>query len=61
MTPEPNSHAAGLPPVHECAYNHTTLRALKVDRSWTYLQMAMPAPFDPALIAAHMARYGDEC
>ncbi len=59
MTPEELARA-GLPPVHECAYNHTTLRALKVDRSWTYLQMVVPAPFDPALIAAQMERYGDE-
>ena len=54
------SEQAGLPPVHECAYNHTTLRALKLDRGWTYLQMVVPPPFDPALIAAQMERYGDE-
>ena len=51
---------AGLPPVHECAYNHTTLRALKVDRGQTYLQLVVPAPFDPTLIARQMERYGDE-
>ncbi len=51
---------AGLPSVHECAYNHTTLRALKFDRGWTYLQAVVPPPFDPALIAAQMERYGDE-
>ncbi|MCJ0764345.1 FAD-binding oxidoreductase [Variovorax terrae] len=52
--------AAGLPPVHECAYNHTTLQALKTDRGWTYLQMVVPAPFDAGLIEAQMERYGDE-
>jgi FAD/FMN-containing dehydrogenase len=59
MTPA-ELHQAGLPPVHECAYNHTTLRALKLERGWTYLQMVVPAPFDPDLIAAQMERYGDE-
>jgi FAD/FMN-containing dehydrogenase len=59
MTPDELARA-GLPPVHECAYNHTTLRALKVDRGWTYLQMVVPQPVDPALIAAQMQRYGDE-
>ena len=32
----------GLPPAYECAYNHTTLRALAKDRSYTYLQVAYP-------------------
>ncbi len=32
---EAELQAAGLPPAYECAYNHTTLQALKVDRSWT--------------------------
>lgn len=50
----------GLPPVHECAYNHTTLRALKQERGWTYVQVVVPAPFDPAVIASQMERYGDE-
>ena len=52
--------AAGLPSATECAYNHTTLEALKSDRGVTYLQMAYPAPLDPALVAAQMARFGDE-
>ena len=52
--------ASGLPLVHECAYNHTTLRALKVDRSWTYLQMVVPVAVAPELIARQMERYGDE-
>lgn len=31
-----------LPPVYELAWNHTTLRALKIDPSITYLQMMLP-------------------
>jgi FAD/FMN-containing dehydrogenase len=52
--------AAGLPSATECAYNHTTLEALKSDRGVTYLQVAYPAPFDPALVARQMRRFGDE-
>ena len=52
--------ACGLPLVHECAYNHTTLRALKLDRSWTYLQLVVPVALAPELIARQMERYGDE-
>ncbi|MCU0968557.1 MAG: FAD-binding oxidoreductase [Rubrivivax sp.] len=51
---------AALPPAHECAYNHTTLQVLRADRSWTYLQVAYPQPFDPAIVERQMARWGDE-
>ena len=54
---EPELEAAGLPPVYECAYNHTTLQVLKSDRSWTYLQVAYPQPFDAALVEHQMARW----
>ncbi len=50
--------AAQLPPACEGAYNHTTLQVLKVDRSWTYLQVSYAQPFDPALIERHLARFG---
>ena len=52
--------AAQLPPACEGAYNHTTLQVLKVDRSWTYLQVSYAQPFDPALIDRHLARFGDD-
>ncbi len=52
--------AAGLPSATECAYNHTTLEALKSDRGVTYLQVAYPAPLDPKLVARQMQRFGDE-
>ncbi len=53
--------AANLPPAWECGWNHTTLQALKHEPGvWTYLQVAYPRPFDPALVLAQMARYGDE-
>jgi FAD/FMN-containing dehydrogenase len=50
----------GLPSATECAYNHTTLEALKTDRGVTYLQVAYPGPLDPALVARQMAHFGDE-
>ncbi|NDV53559.1 MULTISPECIES: FAD-binding oxidoreductase [unclassified Salipiger] len=53
-------HANRLQPAYECGWNHTTLQALKVDKGWTYLQVAYPRPFDPALVMRQMERYGDE-
>ena len=57
---KPEIRSAGLQPAYECGWNHTTLQALKVDPGWTYLQVAYPRPFDAGLVAAQMARYGDE-
>jgi len=53
-------HQAKLPPSYECAWNHTTLQALKSDRSWTYLQIAYPQPYDPKIDKVFMAEFGDE-
>jgi FAD/FMN-containing dehydrogenase len=39
----------GLPPVFELSWNHTTLRALRVDPAWTYLQVLYPFPDQLAL------------
>jgi len=49
-----------LPPAYECGWNHTTLQALRVDRGWTYLQVAYPQPFDPDLVVRQMERYAEE-
>lgn len=57
---ETESANANLRPIHQTAFNHTTLMALQVDRSWTYLQVVMPIPFDPALAEAQLKRFGDE-
>jgi FAD/FMN-containing dehydrogenase len=54
------SAAANLRRIHETAFNHTTLMALQVDRGWTYLQVVMPNPFEPALVREQMRRFGDE-
>ena len=51
---------AGLPFVIECAYNHTTLTALKTEPSVTYLQVAFPAPLDVALVERLMEHFHDE-
>jgi FAD/FMN-containing dehydrogenase len=52
--------AQGLPSATECAYNHTTLEALKSDRGVTYLQVAYPGPLDADLVRRQMQRFGDE-
>jgi FAD/FMN-containing dehydrogenase len=56
--------AEKLFPAFECAYNHTTLMALKVDKSWTNLQTVAPwtpgVGIDIALVEKQMARWGDE-
>ncbi|MEJ7930523.1 FAD-binding oxidoreductase [Ramlibacter sp. AN1015] len=53
-------HEQRLPPAYECAYNHTTLQALKIDKGWTYLQFEHPHPFDPTLCVRLKERWGDE-
>ena len=40
----------GLPPAYELAWNHTTLRALRVDPSITYLQVLYPYPNQVELV-----------
>jgi hypothetical protein len=56
--------AENLYPAFECAYNHTTLMALKMDKSWTNLQTVAPwqpgVGIDIALVEKQMARWGDE-
>jgi FAD binding domain len=52
--------AAGLPPAFECGWNHTTLMALRQDRSWTNLQTIHSWPLDVTQIEQQMQRWGDE-
>jgi len=47
-------------PLYEYTWNHTTLQALKVDRTVTYLQSLFPPPGHLALVEAMEARFGDE-
>lgn len=50
----------GLPPLYELAWNHTTLRALRVDPAITYLQTLYPFPDQLALVAKVHALLGEE-
>ena len=50
----------GLPPNYELTWNHTTLRALRVDPSITYLQARYPPPDALGLIKRIHAAFGDE-
>ncbi|CUH63648.1 putative FAD-linked oxidoreductase [Thalassovita gelatinovora] len=49
-----------LPAVYEYCWNHTTLRALKVDPSLSYLQMMLPHDDLYSAIARVKADFGDE-
>ncbi|TJV44112.1 MAG: FAD-binding oxidoreductase [Mesorhizobium sp.] len=50
----------GLPPAYELAWNHTTLRALRVDPSITYLQSLYPFPKQLALVEKMDAMFPGE-
>ena len=56
----PEAELKGLPPVFELSWNHTTLRALRVDPSITYLQVLYPFPNQLDLVERLHARFGDE-
>ena len=49
---------AGLPPIYELTWNHTTLRALRVDPAITYLQIRYPE--DLSLLNRIHERFRDE-
>jgi FAD/FMN-containing dehydrogenase len=51
---------AGLPPNYELTWNHTTLRALRVDARMTYLQARYPNDGGIELVKRIHQRYGDE-
>ena len=50
----------GLPPNFELSWNHTTLRALRVDPAITYLQVLYPFPNQLRLVREIHDRFGDE-
>lgn len=50
----------GLPPLFELAWNHTTLRGLRVDPSITYLQSLHPSPDHIASVCRLTKIFGDE-
>jgi FAD/FMN-containing dehydrogenases len=52
--------AQGLPPAYELAWNHTKLRALRVDPSITYLQVLYGAPDHVEKILRMTEIFGDE-
>ena len=56
----PAHERQGLPPNYELAWNHTTLRAIRIDPSITYLQVLYPFPDQLRLIREIHARFGDE-
>lgn len=54
------SSTTALPPIYEFTWNHTTLQALKVDRSITYHQVLYPVPGHLACVERLYRRFGDE-
>jgi FAD/FMN-containing dehydrogenase len=51
---------AGRQPLFEYAWNHTTLHALKYDRTITYLQTLFPPPSHLERVEHMARRFGDE-
>ena len=56
----PPEERKGLPPLYELAWNHTTLRALRVDPAITYLQTLYPFPDQLRLVAKAHDLLGEE-
>jgi FAD/FMN-containing dehydrogenase len=52
--------AVDIPPIYEFTWNHTTLWALKADRTITYLQCLFDGPDYLDKIACAVATFGDE-
>jgi FAD/FMN-containing dehydrogenase len=52
--------ARSLPPIYEYAWNHTTLHALKIDRTVTYHQILYPAPDHVHKAIELSGRLGDD-
>lgn len=54
------SDKQGLPPAYELAWNHTTLRGLRVDPTITYLQVLYPFPNHVERVRTMTELLGDE-
>lgn len=50
----------GIPHAYELAWNHTTLRALKVDPNFTYLQVQYPGPDHVEKVGKLVKIFGEE-
>ena len=50
----------GVPDIYELCWNHTTLRAIKVEPSFTYLQVQYASPDHLAKVARTVELFGDE-
>jgi FAD/FMN-containing dehydrogenase len=50
----------GIPHAYELAWNHTTLRAIKVDPRFTYLQVQYPGPDHVERVRTMTEIFGDE-
>jgi FAD/FMN-containing dehydrogenase len=50
----------GVPPAFELAWNHTTLRAIRIDPTMTYLQVLYPFPDQLALVERIHSHLGEE-
>lgn len=56
----PENEKRALPPAYELTWNHTTLRAIRMDPSVTYLQTLYPNPGHVGKIAEMSALFGEE-
>ncbi len=54
-----DEESRGLPPAYELGWNHTTLRALRVDPAITYLQVLYPYPHHLEKVARMASLFGD--
>ncbi len=59
-SPDGHSEGGEIPPLYEFTWNHTTLWALKSDRTITYLQCLFDGPDYLDKIARTIATFGDE-
>jgi FAD/FMN-containing dehydrogenase len=56
----PSEDVSAMPPIYEYTWNHTTLHALRVDPSITYLQSLFPADRSLELVEHMYRHFGDE-